>query len=265
MSSSYFLSIITVCYNDLENLKKTRQSVLSQECKNFEHIIIDGASTDGSVDYLKELKDEPNTTIISEPDRGIYDAMNKWSRVSKGQYIWFLNAGDIIHQENVTKRLQDSVDNLDEAPNVLYGIARCIHEEFSFLHGGQIDHKDFFVRMPCCHQAMIYKSECLANHKYSRYYRIISDLILTYQLYEKYNGFKYEDVVMVDYDMSGLSSRFHLVEFLEKLSVVPYLYKDKWKYAYFKLLIELLKKIVVRFSKIIKIYRLLKLFQARKK
>lgn len=90
------LSIITVCFNDLEGLRRTVESVLSQvgSC-DFEHLIVDGNSIDGTREYLEQAKGQGRITdFVSEPDRGIYDAMNKGLRLVKGEWIHFLNAGD---------------------------------------------------------------------------------------------------------------------------------------------------------------------------
>ena len=93
-----FLSIITINRNNAEGLKKTLESVASQTCRDFEHIIIDGASTDGSVDVIKDYVASPSgknvSYWISEPDSGIYNAMNKGIKKASGDYISLLNSGD---------------------------------------------------------------------------------------------------------------------------------------------------------------------------
>ena len=94
------VSIITVCLNDKIGLEKTIQSVLSQTFYDFEFIIVDGASTDGSQDVLKKHSSRI-TNWVSEKDNGIYDAMNKGISKSKGRYYLFLNAGDFLANENV--------------------------------------------------------------------------------------------------------------------------------------------------------------------
>ncbi|MEO5572123.1 MAG: glycosyltransferase family 2 protein [Bacteroidia bacterium] len=94
------ISIITVCLNDRSGLEKTIESVLSQTFSDYEYIIVDGGSTDGTIDIIKKY----NTTIthsVSEKDRGIYHAMNKGISFAKGEYCLFLNAGDFLCDENV--------------------------------------------------------------------------------------------------------------------------------------------------------------------
>ena len=86
------ISIISVCYNAIHGIEKTIQSVLSQSYDDIEYIIIDGGSTDGTVDIIRKYSDQI-TYFVSEPDGGIYDAMNKGVRAATGEWINFLNAG----------------------------------------------------------------------------------------------------------------------------------------------------------------------------
>ena len=104
-----FLSIITINRNNATGLKKTLESVAAQTCRDFEHIIIDGASTDGSVDIIKEYIESPagkNVSYwVSEPDNGVYNAMNKGiKQLGNSDYCLFLNSGDWLYDENVVKR-----------------------------------------------------------------------------------------------------------------------------------------------------------------
>lgn len=135
------LSIITITYNNLAGLRKTAESVQAQTVTNFEWIIIDGASTDGTKAYLDTIKDnsviEPANTanklqitncklqIISEPDRGIYNAMNKGIRLAQGEYIQILNAGDCLAATDVTERmlsaLTEQTAKAGQPIDILYG------------------------------------------------------------------------------------------------------------------------------------------------
>ena len=91
-------SIVTVCFNSEKTIKKTIESVLQQEFKDYEYIIVDGASKDGTMDVVKNYEDkfEGRLRYISEPDKGIYDAFNKGIRMSKGKYVWIVNSDDYI-------------------------------------------------------------------------------------------------------------------------------------------------------------------------
>ena len=129
------LSIITINYNNAEGLRKTLASVASQTYANIEHIIVDGASTDGSVDVIKEYENQLNITHstihllwTSEPDNGIYNAMNRGIRKATGEYVQILNSGDLLAAPDVTERMMaalneltnEGVNELREVP-ILYG------------------------------------------------------------------------------------------------------------------------------------------------
>ena len=98
------ISVITVCKNCCGDFIKTRSSVLSQTFQDFEWIIVDGASTDGTAEIIKALK-IPNVRWVSEPDSGIYDAMNKGLRMAVGERVWFMNAGDRFQDEECTEKV----------------------------------------------------------------------------------------------------------------------------------------------------------------
>lgn len=116
------LSIVTVNLNNASGLEKTMQSVLFQTCKEFEYVIIDGASSDGSLDVIQRLAPVFGERIkwISEPDSGIYNAMNKGIRMASGDYIQILNSGDELASDNVTERMHAELDRRGR-PAILYG------------------------------------------------------------------------------------------------------------------------------------------------
>lgn len=97
------ISVITICYNDKDGLIKTINSVQSQIYEDYEHIIIDGGSLDGTLKLLKEIKNE-KCHWISERDKGIYDAMNKGIKMAKGEWLIMLNAGDVFADSYVLEK-----------------------------------------------------------------------------------------------------------------------------------------------------------------
>lgn len=121
------LSIVTINYNNAEGLKKTLASVAAQSYRDIEHIIIDAASTDGSVEVIKEYAQRVNSeegrvnSVVwsSEPDKGIYDGMNKGIRKATGDYIQILNSGDILASDDVTARMVAALT--DQKIGILYG------------------------------------------------------------------------------------------------------------------------------------------------
>lgn len=115
------LSIITINRNNAKGLERTMRSVAHQTYKEFEYIVIDGASTDGSVDVIKSLEsDFIHLKWVSEPDKGIYNAMNKGLRMASGDYIQILNSGDCLAADDVTERMLSELER-QSFPSILYG------------------------------------------------------------------------------------------------------------------------------------------------
>ncbi|MBC7919807.1 MAG: glycosyltransferase [Ferruginibacter sp.] len=150
-------SIITVAYNDAVNLEKTIQNVLSQTCGDFEYVIVDGGSKDGSVDVIKKYEDRIDLWV-SEKDKGICDAMNKGVLLAKGEYINFMNAGDSFYDARVLDNVREAL--LAEKVDILYGKVMKQSSEKSELHyesGGEMSPQSFFMSIPICHQAAFAK------------------------------------------------------------------------------------------------------------
>ena len=116
------LSIITINRNNASGLEKTIRSVASQTFKNFEYVVIDGASTDGSEEVIRRLEASFGGRLkwISEPDRGIYNAMNKGIEIASGDYLQFLNSGDCLTSADVTERMTRTLGDKGN-PSILYG------------------------------------------------------------------------------------------------------------------------------------------------
>lgn len=110
-------SIITVCFRAQKPLERTVASIQSQTFRDYEHLIIDGAGGEGTAGWLSTLQD-PRITWVSEPDNGLYDAMNKGLRMARGTYVWFVNAGDLIEGPGV---LAELAEQAAERPDILYG------------------------------------------------------------------------------------------------------------------------------------------------
>ena len=116
------LTIITINRNNSSGLEKTMQSVLSQTCSDYEYVVVDGASTDQSVDVIRKTADQFGDRIkwISEPDKGIYNAMNKGIRMATGDYVEFLNSGDDLASGDVVSRMYAALEEKGY-PSILYG------------------------------------------------------------------------------------------------------------------------------------------------
>lgn len=128
MSTPLF-SVVTITYQNLDGLRATVESVKSQSFRDFEHIVIDGGSTDGSAEWLASNFDG---TWQSEPDRGRYHAMNKGARLSGGEYLWFMHAGDLFGDSDVLARVAAAIER-EGRPDWLYGLARVVGPDKSLL------------------------------------------------------------------------------------------------------------------------------------
>ena len=122
MDNSIRLSIITINRNNAAGLEKTMQSVLSQTCTDFEYVVVDGSSTDGGVEVIKRFADRFGGRLrwISEPDKGIYNAMNKGIRMATGDYLEFLNSGDCLASGDVVAKMYAALEEKGY-PSILYG------------------------------------------------------------------------------------------------------------------------------------------------
>jgi len=118
------VSVITVVYNNKNHIEKTIQSIAAQHFKNYEHVIIDGGSTDGTLEIIQKYSHRLGY-FISEPDKGIYDAMNKGIRAARGEYIWFINSGDLIESADTMQHIFSRNDQAD----IYYGETNLINEE----------------------------------------------------------------------------------------------------------------------------------------
>ena len=159
-------SVVTVTYNAADVLEATIQSVCSQSYKNIEYLIVDGASSDGTVNIAEKYKisdyDLISFEIISEPDKGLYDAMNKGLNAATGDYVWFLNAGDVLKNENIVAEIaQIAEENM--IPDIIYGETDLtdangnVFAERRLKTPKRLTWKSFKMGMLVSHQAFVVK------------------------------------------------------------------------------------------------------------
>lgn len=160
------VSIITVVYNDAEGLRHTFRSIQEQSFPGIEHIIIDGGSTDGTVKLIKENLAKI-TYWVSEADNGLYDAMNKGLKAAKGDYVWFMNAGDLIHTSDTIRRIFDVEEDLAD---IYYGDTMIVDQSYKEIGlrrlrpPEKLTWKSFQRGMLVCHQAILVKRSLADNY-----------------------------------------------------------------------------------------------------
>ncbi len=196
-----FLSIITINYNNLDGLKRTVRSVLDQSYTNYEYIIVDGDSTDGSKEFISENTDHFRCWV-SESDNGIYNAMNKGIDMAQGQYFLFLNSGDTLNGKDA---LNEFIGHKEFGGDIVYG-------DYKFDNGHKVyaDHLTpyYFVRTSLPHQSTLFKRRVFdIMGKYDESYRIISDRVFFTASYlsEKFE-FRHIRYPLVHFDLKGLSN-----------------------------------------------------------
>ena len=175
------ISIITVTYNADSVLKRTLDSVKAQSWQQIEHLIIDGASKDETISMAETYKAQCpyEVVILSEPDKGLYDAMNKGLRLATGDYLVFLNAGDTLHAADTLETIVRSAQPL---PGVLYGDTAITDEHGNFLHlrrlrpPKKLTWKSFRQGMLVCHQAFYALTDIAKNLPYDPRYRYSADV-----------------------------------------------------------------------------------------
>ena len=189
------ISVITVCYNAISTIEPTILSVLNQTYPNVEYIIIDGGSTDGTVDIIKKRADRL-AYWISEPDKGIYDAMNKGIAVATGEYLNFMNAGDVFYNKNVI----ESIFMKGYTEDFIVGTAllknskkkwKAVPSDFTFIDvcdGGAVNHQASFIKKNLFEKGYDISVEIIADELFfldkivfsSHSYRAISEIVCIY-------------------------------------------------------------------------------------
>lgn len=189
------ISVITVCYNAINDIEETILSVLNQLYKNIEYIVIDGGSTDGTVDIIKKYNNKI-AYWVSEPDNGIYDAMNKGIRQATGDYIININAGDrllCIPQKTLERYVCDSS----------YGTCGAIQDEKGDTYYPNISWRMKF-RNQLPHQALFYKRE--KQLLYDTRYKILGDFDLNLQYLKAHGKIHLIDETISIHDFHGISN-----------------------------------------------------------
>lgn len=195
-------------FNDAESLKRTIDSIHDQDFKDFQYIIIDGGSKDGTLEIIQANIDLIDV-YISEPDSGIYDAMNKGLKFAEGEFVHYLNAGDLIlknaYQEIL---LQPYIKEFD----VLYGDLLIQGSDLKYISRPL---KSIFYEMPIFHQAVFIKTDTLKQFSFNTNYKIAGDYDLILRLYLAGQSFKYYPIFISSFSLNGVSNTNYLQAIFE--------------------------------------------------
>lgn len=177
-------SIITVVLNDPEGLLATGKSILHQTSKDYEWIIIDGGSTDTTLDDVRQL-DSIEPIIHSGKDDGIYDAMNKGSKLASARYVVFMNAGDVFFDNQSLDLVAKAVKEQAEVPDVIFGGANLIFNSDRAIYRSPKPFSYVWHGLPANHQATYYHTKVLGEQPYDTSYEICADYHLGCVLFKK--------------------------------------------------------------------------------
>jgi glycosyltransferase involved in cell wall biosynthesis len=198
-----------VVYNDEAHIEKTIQSVLGQRYPHIEYLIIDGASSDATLEIIGRYSDR--IKLSSEKDEGIYDAMNKGLRAASGDYVWFINSGDEIYSRETVGEM---VKSMDDRPEVVYGGTMIIAEDGREIGDRRLkppEHltwKSLRQGMIVCHQSLVIRRD--VAEEFDQQYRIAADFDWAIRSLRKADHLKHSGLVLSRFMEGGLSGTSHI-------------------------------------------------------
>lgn len=254
------IAIVTVVFNSKQDIGKTIESVLRQDYEDFEYIIQDGGSTDGTIQIAEKFKKKfmrknIRYSIYVEKDEGIYDAMNKAILKIDSVYVLFLNAGDFLAKEDILSNIFTQFRN--GFPDIIYGN----YYNYYNYYRKKVDAlsiENITKRMVCTHQAILTKCDLLKERPYNTEYKMVADYDFYLQMYLNGKIFKKIDIEIVYFEVDGTSQKNARLTQLERLSIMykyGYISSKKYKfrqiiswYLYLKKMIIRLMPIKIRFG-----------------
>ena len=199
------ISVVTVVFNDLIGLQRTADSIFLQNNNDYEWVVCDGGSKSELQDYLNSLP--RSVRWVSESDKGIYDAMNKGVRLTQGDYVVFLNAGDVFPDSNTLDQVVNKLKPVNHRViDVLFGGANFELPSGNFLYRGTRLIEDYIWHgLPANHQATYYRREILLKDNYDLKYKICGDYYLAACLFKLGITADYLEVPLVNFQLGGAS------------------------------------------------------------
>jgi len=222
------ISIITITFNAERFLLGTVRSIMEQTCTDIEYIIVDGKSTDGTVDIIRKCEENFRTTgidfkWISEPDKGLYDAMNKGLQMATGDFVWFINAGDKLYDTTIVQQMEDVwADNADA--DVIYGQTLIIDQndkpygERHKIAPNNLELKHMLNGLVVCHQSIVVRREIAPaydlNYRYSADYDWVCKVLKMSRSNCYINGY------LSRFMLSGISAKNRKASWIERYQIM---------------------------------------------
>jgi len=233
------VSVITITYNAQRFLKNTIESIINQSNKDFEYLIIDGGSKDGTTDIIRQYDNSffssfdeagqrevvtcPKICWISEPDKGLYDAMNKGLHLAKGDFVWFINAGDKIYDNTTMQTVMDTI-SLNNCCDVVYGQSIIIDEEDNIrgerhkIAPKNLTLKSLLNGLVVCHQSILARKDIAPD--YDIQYRISADYDWTCKIVAKSRQNCYIDNYISRFMVAGVSAQQRKKSWIERYRIM---------------------------------------------
>jgi glycosyltransferase involved in cell wall biosynthesis len=217
------LSVITIVYNNVKDIERTMLSILNQSYSNIEYIVIDGASNDGTLDVIKKYEDRI-AKLISEKDKGIYDAMNKGLALATGDYVLFMNSGDEIYEPETVANIFATAPNAD----IYYGETEMYDENWKSL--GRRRHQapehftweSFKYGMNISHQAIYIKRSL--TEPYNLQYKYSADIDWIIKIAKKASSIVNTHLYVAKYLVGGMSKKKHRESLKERFQIFSHYY-----------------------------------------
>lgn len=219
-------SIITVAYNAQQTIPATIESVKAQSCPLYEYIVVDGASNDSTVQLVNESGID-SLKLLSEPDNGIYDAMNKGLGMASGDYVIFLNAGDSFHSSATLQLIADTIMDNDY-PGIVYGQTQLVDSHRHRVGDRHLTAPEFLTLksfqngMVVCHQAFIVLRKLVDN--YDTKYKFSADYEWCIRCLQRSHRNQYIDRILIDYLAEGMTTVNMKASLLERFKIMCHYY-----------------------------------------
>ena len=228
------ITVITVVYNDVNGLKKTIESVINQSYHLIEYLIIDGGSTDGTIETIKNY-DKNISKWLSEPDKGIYDAMNKGIDMATGDWVIFMNAGDWFYNNDVIGNI---FKKLHKDTQLIYGNHEVVYDTYIKVKKAKPE-SELWKGMICSHQSLFVKAELLKENKFNYLsYSIVADYHFMFNSWISNLKFQYVNTRVACYQSGGISENKLITTRWQTRSVVlEKINNFKTQFHFFKLLL----------------------------